>query len=44
MGEEGATAGGEMELEVCRRGDLGAWEMGREAASEDGLLAREMAV
>lgn len=32
-----------MELEVCRRGDLGAWEMGREAAGEDGL-AREMAV
>lgn len=32
-----------MEMEVCRRGDLEAGEMGREAASEDGL-AREMAV
>jgi len=32
-----------MELEVCWRGDLGAREVGREAASE-GALAREMAV
>lgn len=35
-----------MENWSCRfagEGDLGAWEMGREAAKEDGL-AREMAV
>lgn len=39
----GAGVDGELELEICRRGDLGAWEIGKEAAKEDGL-AREMAV